>query len=65
MFNLPTTALSDITGNASTLVHDFWIIAALMIGIPLGFWILRKVIEIVTGEQIVTDSADEDQADYH
>ena len=65
MFNLPTTALSDITGNATTLFHDFWIVAALMIGVPLGFWILRKVIEIVSGEPIVNDSADEEQTDYN
>jgi len=61
MFNLPTTALYDITGNASALFHDFWIIAALMIGVPLGFWIIRKVIEIVSGEQIVYDSSDDEQ----
>ena len=65
MFTLPSTALSDITGNATALFHDFWIVAALMIGVPLGFWIIRKVIEIVTGEPIVIDSADEDQEDYH
>ena len=61
MFNLPTTALSDITGNVTALFHDFWIIAALMIGIPLGFWIIRKVIEIVSGEPIVYDSSDDER----
>jgi hypothetical protein len=61
MFNLPSTALSDITGNASALFRDFWIIVALMIGIPLGFWILRKVIEIISGEQIVYESPDDEQ----
>ena len=61
MFTLPSTALSDITGNATALFHDFWIIAALMIGVPLGFWIIRKVIEIVSGEQIVYDSPDDEQ----
>jgi hypothetical protein len=65
MFNLPYTALSDITGNATALFHDFWIIVALMTGAPLGFWIIRKVIEIVSGESIVSDSADEDQTDYN
>jgi hypothetical protein len=62
MFNLPSTALSDITGNAAALFHDFWIIVALMIGVPLGFWILRKVIEIISGEPIpADDSSDDDQ----
>ena len=61
MFTLPTTALSDITGNATALFRDFWVIVALMIGAPLGFWILRKVIEIVSGEQIISDSSDEEQ----
>ena len=60
MFTLPSTALSDITGNATALFHDFWIVAALMIGVPLGFWILRKVIEIVSGEPIIYDSSDDE-----
>jgi len=61
MFTLPSTALSDITGNATALFHDFWIIAALMIGVPLGFWIIRKIIEIVSGEPIIYDSSDDEQ----
>ena len=60
MFNLPYTALSDITGNASALFHDFWVIVALMIGAPLGFWIIRKVIEIVSGEPIPADDYTDD-----
>ena len=65
MFNLPTTALYDITGNASALFHDFWVIVALMIGAPLGFWIIKKIIEIVSGEPIVSDSTDGDLTDYN
>ena len=61
MFTLPSTALSDITGNATALFHDFWIIVALMIGVPFGFWILRKVIEIVSGERIAYDSSDDEE----
>ena len=61
MFNLPTTALYDITSNATALFHDFWIIAALMIGVPLGFWIVRKVIEIISGEPIPADDAIDDE----
>ena len=61
MFNLPSTALSDITGNATALFHDLWVIAALMIGVPLGFWILRKVIEIISGERIPADDFVDDE----
>lgn len=61
MFTLPSSALSDITSNATALFHDFWIIVALMIGVPLGFWIVRKVIEIISGEPIVADEATDDE----
>ena len=44
MFNLPTTALYDITSNATALFHDFWIVVALMIGVPLGFWIVNLTV---------------------
>jgi len=44
---LPETAVADLTGNASQIMSDLWILVALAIGIPMGFYILRKVIALI------------------
>ena len=45
--SLPTTALADLTGNASQIMSDVWVLVALAIGIPLGFYIIRKVVALI------------------
>lgn len=45
--NLPLTAVADLTGNASQIMTDVWVLVALAVGIPLGFYIIRKVIALI------------------
>jgi hypothetical protein len=44
---LPVNAVADLTGNASQIMTDVWVLVALAIGIPLGFYIIRKVISLI------------------
>lgn len=47
IISLPNTAVADLTGNASQIMTDVWVLVALAIGIPLGFYIIRKVIALI------------------
>jgi len=47
MFTIPVDGLTDITGYLTTLVSDLWPLIALVIGIPLAFYIINKVISTV------------------
>ena len=44
MLTIPTTAVADLTANVSTLFGDVWVLMALIIGLPLGFYVIKKVI---------------------
>jgi len=44
MIELPLTAVADVTAQIGTLVTDLWVVIALIVGIPLGFYIIKKVI---------------------
>ena len=44
---LPVDAVADLTGYAGGLFTDLWVIIALVIGIPLAFYVIRKVISLV------------------
>lgn len=44
MITLPETAVDDLTANISTLTSDLWVVIALVIGIPLAFYVIKKVI---------------------
>lgn len=47
LITLPTDAVADLTAYAGTLFTDLWLIIALVIGIPLAFYVIRKVIALV------------------
>jgi hypothetical protein len=47
IITLPTTAIADLTGSASQIMSDVWVLVALAIGIPMGFYIIRKVIALI------------------
>jgi len=47
LINLPSTAVADLTANASEIMSDVWVLVALAIGIPMGFYIIRKVIALI------------------
>jgi hypothetical protein len=44
---LPETAVADLTGYAGAIFTDIWTVVALVIGIPLAFYVIRKVIALV------------------
>lgn len=46
MITLPVDAVSDITANISTLVTDLWVVIALIVGLPLAFYVIRKVVAL-------------------
>lgn len=47
MFTIPADGLADITEYLTTLVGDLWPLIALVIGVPLAFYIINKVISTV------------------
>lgn len=47
MFTIPADGLTDITAYLTTLVGDIWPLIALVIGVPLAFYIINKVISTV------------------
>lgn len=46
MIELPLTAVADLTANISTLLTDLWVVIALVVGIPLAFYVIKKVIAL-------------------
>jgi hypothetical protein len=46
-FTLPTSTLSDLQGYIGDLVTDTSLLWILAIALPLGFWIIYKVISVV------------------
>jgi hypothetical protein len=44
LYSLPMASTSDITANVGTLFSDLWVIIATACGIPLGFFVIRRVI---------------------
>lgn len=47
ILTMPETASSDLLANVGGLFTDFWPIIAMMFGIPLAFYIIPRVIELV------------------
>jgi hypothetical protein len=45
--DIPTTAVADLTQYAGTLFTDLWVVISLVIGIPLAFYVIRKVVGLV------------------
>lgn len=39
--------IADITAYAGNLFTDLWVVIALVIGIPLAFYVIRKVVSLV------------------
>lgn len=44
---VPGTAVVDMTASLGTLFTDLWVVIAFAVGIPLAFYIIRKVIALV------------------
>jgi hypothetical protein len=44
---LPTSAPTDVFAAVGTLTSDLWVIIAVAIGVPLAFYIIRRVIGLM------------------
>lgn len=46
MITLPEGAITDITASIGTIMSDLWVVIALVIGIPLAFYVIKKLISL-------------------
>jgi hypothetical protein len=44
---LPTSAPTDLFAAVGTLTTDLWVLIAIAIGVPIAFYIIRKVIGLM------------------
>jgi hypothetical protein len=44
---LPTASSTDLLANVGVLFTDLWVMIALAVGIPLAFYIIKRVIALV------------------
>lgn len=44
---LPGTAYADVVQAAGDMFTDLWVLIALAIGLPLAFYVIRRVIGLV------------------
>jgi hypothetical protein len=47
VITLPGTAVTDLTGYIGNLVTDSWVLIALVVGIPLGFYVIRRIVALI------------------
>jgi len=47
LFTLPANATTDMVANVGTLFSDLWLLIVAVVGIPFGFYIIRKVIALI------------------
>jgi len=47
IITLGETAATDLLANAGELFTDLWVLIAIAIGIPLAFYVIRRVISLV------------------
>jgi len=47
LVTLPATAVASTTEYISTFVTDLWVVIALAIGVPLSFYVIKKIIAFV------------------
>jgi hypothetical protein len=46
-FTLDTASGTDLFAHASSLFNDSWVLIAVAAGIPLGFYVIRRVIGLI------------------
>lgn len=44
MFTLPITAAADLTAYIGDVVTDGWVLISIAIGVPLAFYVVRRLI---------------------
>ena len=50
-FTLADASSTDILANVSGIFGDTWPILALVVGIPLGFWVITKIMGIFAADR--------------
>ena len=48
MINISSDIVTAISGNVASIIQQLWIVFALLIGIVLSFFIIRKLIYLFT-----------------
>jgi hypothetical protein len=44
---IPTASSSDLFASLGTLTTDLWVLIAVALGVPLAFYIIRRVIALM------------------
>jgi hypothetical protein len=44
---IPTASSSDLFASVGALVGDLWVLLALAMGVPLAFYIIRRVVALM------------------
>jgi hypothetical protein len=47
MITLPVGAVTDVTSYIGTLVTDLWVFIALAVGVPLAFYVIKKLVALI------------------
>jgi hypothetical protein len=47
LVSLPSASSTDLLANVGVLFSDLWVIIALAIGVPLAFYVIKRVIALV------------------
>lgn len=47
IITLPGEAAAELLANAGELFTDLWVLIAIAVGIPLAFYVIRRVIALV------------------
>ena len=45
--SIPTGSSTDLFSSVGTLTNDLWVLIAIAIGVPLAFYIIKRVIGLV------------------
>jgi uncharacterized membrane protein len=52
MLNLPSSTLTDVFASIGTLVSDLWFLVVASIGVPLAFYVIYQVINMMRDEAL-------------
>jgi len=47
IITLPATALADVVEASGVLFTDLWVLIGIAVGLPLAFYVIRRVIALV------------------
>jgi hypothetical protein len=47
ILTLPSASTTDVLASVGTLFTDLWVLIAVAVGIPLAFYIIKRVIALV------------------